>query len=70
MRASFAEANPAPVKAVLAEQGRMTDTLRLPLAPLSPPARARVLAAYASLVSVGTEGGGKRKEPDFSSTNA
>ena len=53
MRASFAEANPAPVKAVLAEQGRMGDTLRLPLAPLTAGARERVLAAYAALIAAG-----------------
>ena len=53
MRASFAEANPAPVKAVLAEQGRMADALRLPLAPLTPAARERVLADYAALIAAG-----------------
>jgi len=46
MRASFFEANPAPVKAVLSEMGRMKETLRLPLAPLTDGARQRVLAAY------------------------
>lgn len=46
MRASFFEANPAPIKAVLAEMGRMGATLRLPLAPLTHDARQRVLAAY------------------------
>ncbi|MDT0633180.1 4-hydroxy-tetrahydrodipicolinate synthase [Rubrivirga sp. S365] len=55
MRASFFESNPAPVKAVLAEMGRMSETLRLPLAPLTDAARRRVLAAYAPLVAAGRE---------------
>ena len=50
MRASFFEANPAPVKAVLAEMGEMGATLRLPLAPLTDAARERVLAAYQPLI--------------------
>lgn len=53
MRASFFESNPAPVKAVLAAQGRMEPALRLPLAPLSPGVADRVLAAYAALVEAG-----------------
>lgn len=53
MRASFVEANPAPVKAVLEAQGRMEKTLRLPLAPLTPAAAERVLEAYAALVDAG-----------------
>ena len=55
MRASFFESNPAPVKAVLAEMGRMAETVRLPLAPLTDAARARVLAAYAGLIAAGRE---------------
>ena len=51
MRASFFESNPAPVKAVLAAQGRMAETLRLPLAPLTDAARARVMEAYAPLLA-------------------
>lgn len=54
MRASFFEANPGPIKAVLAAQGRMEETLRLPLAPLTDAARERVMAAYAALVEAGT----------------
>ena len=46
MRASFHEANPGPVKAVLAEMGLMENALRLPLAPLSDAARAGVMGAY------------------------
>jgi len=53
MRASFFESNPAPVKAVLAEQGRMGDTLRLPLVPLSEGAAEHVLSAYAALIEAG-----------------
>ncbi|MEM0961455.1 MAG: 4-hydroxy-tetrahydrodipicolinate synthase [Bacteroidota bacterium] len=53
MRASFVESNPAPVKAVLAAQGRSEATLRLPLAPLSASAREHVLSAYAGLIESG-----------------
>ncbi|MEM6289416.1 MAG: 4-hydroxy-tetrahydrodipicolinate synthase [Bacteroidota bacterium] len=53
MRASFIEANPAPVKAALAIMGRMEPTLRLPLAPLTHGARARVLAAYGPFIEAG-----------------
>ena len=48
MRASFHEANPGPVKAVLAEMGLMENALRLPLAPLSDAARGGVMDAYRS----------------------
>ncbi|WP_420454440.1 4-hydroxy-tetrahydrodipicolinate synthase [Rubrivirga sp.] len=59
MRASFFESNPAPLKAVLAAQGRMSPALRLPLAPLTPAVADRVLAAYADLIEAGrVEGGG------------
>ncbi len=54
MRASFFESNPAPLKAVLAAQGRMEPALRLPLAPLTPAVADRVLAAYADLIEAGT----------------
>lgn len=53
MRASFFEANPGPVKAVLAAQGRAEATVRLPLAPLTPSVADRVLDAYAALVEAG-----------------
>ena len=46
MRASFHEANPGPVKAVLAQMGLMENVLRLPLAPLSEAARPAVMDAY------------------------
>ena len=50
MRASFAEANPVPVKAVLAAMGRMDERVRLPLVGLSDGARALVMSAYAPFV--------------------
>ena len=43
--AMFVEANPSPLKAVLADKGRMKDVVRGPLARASESARARVLAA-------------------------
>ena len=46
MRASFAEANPAPVKAVLAAMGEMSARVRLPLAPLTAATEALVMNAY------------------------
>ena len=54
MRASFAEASPTPVKAVLAAMGRMDARVRLPLVPLSDDARTRVLAAYAPFIAAAT----------------
>ena len=53
MRASFAEANPVPVKAVLAAMGQMDAAVRLPLAPLTPAAEALVMDAYADVVAAG-----------------
>lgn len=50
MRASFAEANPTPVKAVLAAMGQMDARVRLPLAPLTPAALAAVMDAYGPFV--------------------
>jgi 4-hydroxy-tetrahydrodipicolinate synthase len=35
MDANFAETNPAPVKAALALMGRISNTLRLPLVPVT-----------------------------------
>ena len=43
--AMFVEANPSPVKAVLAHHGRMKDVVRGPLARISDAARTKVLAA-------------------------
>ncbi|GAB5535475.1 MAG: 4-hydroxy-tetrahydrodipicolinate synthase [Rubricoccaceae bacterium] len=55
MRASFFEANPAPVKAVLAAMGWMGETLRLPLAPLTDATRQRVMAAYEPFMQMSGE---------------
>ncbi len=46
MRASFFEANPGPVKAVLAEMGLVDESVRPPLATVTPETRRRVLDAY------------------------
>ena len=51
MRASFAEASPTPVKAVLAAMGRMDAAVRLPLVGLSDAARTAVMAAYAPFIT-------------------
>lgn len=53
MQASFFEANPGPIKAVLAAQGRVGEGLRLPLAALTDAGRQRVMAAYAPFVEAG-----------------
>lgn len=45
MRACFLETNPIPVKAALALLGRCRDELRLPLVPMTAPARERLRAA-------------------------
>lgn len=47
--ALFAEPNPAPLKALLAEQGRMCDAVRLPLLPASVDCVARAQQAWALL---------------------
>jgi 4-hydroxy-tetrahydrodipicolinate synthase len=44
MRALFLEVNPIPVKTALGSMGRCRDELRLPLTPMSPPARERLTA--------------------------
>jgi 4-hydroxy-tetrahydrodipicolinate synthase len=44
----FIEANPAPVKAALAHQGKMKELVRGPLAPISEGARAKVVAVLKS----------------------
>jgi 4-hydroxy-tetrahydrodipicolinate synthase len=53
LRASFFESNPAPIKAVLAEQGVTGEALRLPLLPVEGDVRERVLAAYRPLLGDG-----------------
>lgn len=55
MRASFVEANPGPIKAVLAEMGLIENRVRLPLVTLSDANRARVLDAYRLHVRVTAE---------------
>ena len=57
MRASFYEANPGPVKAVLAAQGRMRADVRLPLAPLTAATAERVASAYDALITAATPQG-------------
>lgn len=47
--AMFIEANPAPVKAALALRGKLGDTVRGPLCPLSEASRAKLTAALAAL---------------------
>ncbi|HEX9951640.1 MAG TPA: 4-hydroxy-tetrahydrodipicolinate synthase [Rubricoccaceae bacterium] len=51
MRASFAEASPTPIKAVLAAMGRMDAAVRLPLVCLSDGAREAVLSAYTPFIA-------------------
>jgi len=58
MRASFAEANPTPVKTVLADMGRMRADVRLPLAPLTDGALERVREAYSPWIEAA-----RRPEP-------
>jgi 4-hydroxy-tetrahydrodipicolinate synthase len=45
MIAGFVESNPMPMKAAMAELGRMRDTVRLPLVPLAEEHRERVRKA-------------------------
>lgn len=45
----FVEPNPAPAKAALAAEGKMKDTVRLPLVPASAAAREKVLGALGRL---------------------
>jgi 4-hydroxy-tetrahydrodipicolinate synthase len=42
MQANFWETNPAPVKCVLATMGRIEESLRLPLVPVSERTRERL----------------------------
>ena len=44
MRAMTLEVNPIPVKTALALMGRCADEFRLPLTPMSAPARAKLEA--------------------------
>lgn len=51
MRACFFESNPIPIKTVLAEAGWMAEAFRLPLVPISPAQRLRVLEAFLPLMA-------------------
>lgn len=50
MRASFIEANPGPIKTVLAAMGLIEETVRLPLVPPQAENRVRILDAYAPFI--------------------
>ena len=52
MRACFIESNPVPVKTVLAEMGKMSDTVRLPLVPLQAANKKRILSAFKELMHI------------------
>lgn len=62
MLANFLETNPGPVKAVLAMMGRVQESYRLPMVPVSAATRARLesIAAEAGLLTP-QESGGQRK---------
>jgi 4-hydroxy-tetrahydrodipicolinate synthase len=47
MQANFWEPSPSPVKAVMAMMGRMSETLRLPLTPVTATTRAKLGAVAA-----------------------
>jgi len=49
MKANFCEPSPAPVKAVLSMMGRMTDTVRLPIVPVSAEAREKLTTIASDL---------------------
>jgi 4-hydroxy-tetrahydrodipicolinate synthase len=49
VRALFSEPNPAPVKALMAQQGLIANELRLPMTPASPACGARLAGAVAPL---------------------
>jgi len=49
--ALFCEASPSPTKYALAELGKTTEEVRLPLVPLSPAGRERVDAAMAEVLA-------------------
>jgi len=44
IRALFAQVSPIPVKAALSEMGLIADALRLPLTPMDPPQREKLIA--------------------------
>ena len=49
----FIESNPAPIKYALSLLGKMSETLRLPMVPVSEPTRAAVRSAmvHAGLIN-------------------
>jgi len=47
VRALFSEPNPAPIKALLAQQGWIADELRLPMTPASAGCRERLIGTFA-----------------------
>ena len=49
MKVNFVESNPVPVKAALALMGKISEGCRMPLAPISEDARAKVAAALGAL---------------------
>lgn len=51
MRACFYETNPIPIKTVLADSGRIQPGMRLPLVPMEPKNRERVIRAFEGLVA-------------------
>jgi 4-hydroxy-tetrahydrodipicolinate synthase len=51
MRACFFESNPIPIKTVLAEAGLIAESFRLPLVPIGPAQRTRVLEAFLPLLA-------------------
>lgn len=55
MTAAFVETNPIPIKAAVAELGRATDAVRLPLEPLSEAHRDRVREALESALGAGLD---------------
>lgn len=52
VRLLFAEPNPAPIKAVLAMQGRIHEELRLPMTPVTPAHREKLRAALQTLAGI------------------
>jgi 4-hydroxy-tetrahydrodipicolinate synthase len=49
LKANFCEPNPAPAKAILALMGKMTDTLRLPMVPVTAQSREKLVAIASEL---------------------
>jgi 4-hydroxy-tetrahydrodipicolinate synthase len=58
MTANFAESNPIPVKAAMAQMGLLEETFRLPMVPPKPETRERLARVLAEL-GLGGEGGAR-----------